>query len=67
MVIDFGKRVEMAVENTYFKKREEHSVIYKTAGRKEIENYKVVSGENVAASDINLLDVYRHQEEETSK
>lgn len=47
MVTDFGKRVEMAVENT-FQKEGGTCVIYKAAGRKEIENYKVVSGENVA-------------------
>ncbi|KAK3564490.1 hypothetical protein QTP86_022780 [Hemibagrus guttatus] len=34
MVVDFAKRMDMAVVNTYFQKREEHRVTYKSAGRK---------------------------------
>ena len=30
MVVDFATRMEMAVVNTYFKKREEHMVTYKS-------------------------------------
>ena len=30
MIVDFAKRMEMAVVNTYFKKREEHRVTYKS-------------------------------------
>lgn len=26
MIVDFGKRLEMAVKNIYFKKRKEHKV-----------------------------------------
>ncbi|MCJ8747555.1 hypothetical protein PDJAM_G00154780 [Pangasius djambal] len=62
MVVDFAKRMDMAVVNTYFQKREEHSVTYKSGGRstqvdyilcrrgtlKEISDYKVVVGESVA-------------------
>ena len=33
MVVDFATRMEMAVVNTYFKKREEHRVTYKIGGR----------------------------------
>ena len=33
MVVDFATRMEMAVLNTYFKKREEHRVTYKSGGR----------------------------------
>uniref|UniRef100_A0AAQ6IMB3 Endonuclease/exonuclease/phosphatase domain-containing protein n=1 Tax=Anabas testudineus TaxID=64144 RepID=A0AAQ6IMB3_ANATE len=33
MVVDFAKRMEMAVVNTYFQKREEHRVTYKRGGR----------------------------------
>ena len=33
MVIDFAKRMEMAVVNTYFKKELEHRVTYKSGGR----------------------------------
>ncbi|KAJ8364363.1 hypothetical protein SKAU_G00131940 [Synaphobranchus kaupii] len=62
MVVDFAKRMEMAVVNTYFKKREEHRVTYKSGGRftqvdyvlcrrcnlKEIGDCKVVAGESLA-------------------
>ena len=33
MVVDFATRMEMAVLNTYFKKREEHRVTYKSGGK----------------------------------
>ncbi|KAK3507261.1 hypothetical protein QTP70_012974 [Hemibagrus guttatus] len=62
MVVDFAKRMDMAVVNTYFHKREEHRVTYKSGGRrtqvdyilcrrgnlKEISDCKVVVGESVA-------------------
>ncbi|KAK3560234.1 hypothetical protein QTP86_002183 [Hemibagrus guttatus] len=62
MVVDFAKRMDMAVLNTYFQKREEHRVTYKSGGRrtqvdyilcrrgnlKEISDCKVVVGESVA-------------------
>ncbi|KAK3532782.1 hypothetical protein QTP86_028151 [Hemibagrus guttatus] len=62
MVVDFAKRMDMAVVNTYFQKREEHRVTYKSGGRrtqvdyilcrrgnlKEISACKVVVGESVA-------------------
>ncbi|KAK3572666.1 hypothetical protein QTP86_002032 [Hemibagrus guttatus] len=61
MVVDFAKRMDMAVVNTYFQKREEHRVTYKSGGRstqvdyilcrrgnlKEISDCKVVVGESV--------------------
>ncbi|KAK3570516.1 hypothetical protein QTP86_020094 [Hemibagrus guttatus] len=34
MVVDFAKRMDMSVVNTYFQKREEHRVTYKSGGRK---------------------------------
>ncbi|KAK3540484.1 hypothetical protein QTP70_032443 [Hemibagrus guttatus] len=34
MVVDFTKRMDMAVVNTYFQKREEHRVTYKSGGRR---------------------------------
>ncbi|XP_051790281.1 uncharacterized protein LOC127529729 [Erpetoichthys calabaricus] len=60
-IVDFAKRMDMAVVNTYFKKREEHRVMYKSRGRftqvdyilcrrvdlKEIEDCKVFAGESV--------------------
>ncbi|KAK3566856.1 hypothetical protein QTP86_004584 [Hemibagrus guttatus] len=62
MVVDFAKRMDMGVVNTYFQKREEHRVTYKSGGRrtqvdyilcrrgnlKEISDCKVVVGESVA-------------------
>ncbi|KAK3550307.1 hypothetical protein QTP86_024280 [Hemibagrus guttatus] len=62
MVVDFAKRIDMAVVNTYFQKREEHRVTYKSGGSrtqvdyilcrrgnlKEISDCKVVVGESVA-------------------
>ncbi|XP_065646141.1 NACHT, LRR and PYD domains-containing protein 6-like isoform X3 [Hydra vulgaris] len=62
MVVHFAKRIKMAVINTYFKKKEEHSVTYKSGGRgtqvdnilyrrrnlKEVSDCKVVPGESVA-------------------
>ncbi|KAK3556907.1 hypothetical protein QTP70_022404 [Hemibagrus guttatus] len=62
MVVDFAKRMDMAVVNTYFQKREEHRVTYKSGGRrtqvdyilcrrgnlKEITDCKVVVIESVA-------------------
>ncbi|KAK3551277.1 hypothetical protein QTP70_013955 [Hemibagrus guttatus] len=32
MVVDFAKRMDMGVVNTYFQKREEHRVTYKSGG-----------------------------------
>ncbi|KAG2468401.1 CFDP2 protein, partial [Polypterus senegalus] len=32
-IVDFAKRMDMAVVNTYFKKREKHRVTYKSGGR----------------------------------
>ncbi|KAK3562145.1 hypothetical protein QTP86_030147, partial [Hemibagrus guttatus] len=34
MVVDFAKRMDMGVVTTYFQKREEHRVTYKSGGRK---------------------------------
>ncbi|KAK3523668.1 hypothetical protein QTP70_007843 [Hemibagrus guttatus] len=62
MVVDFAKRMDMGVVNTYFQKREEHRVTYKSGGRrtqvdyilcrrgnlKEISDCKVVVGKSVA-------------------
>ncbi|KAK3529612.1 hypothetical protein QTP70_032034, partial [Hemibagrus guttatus] len=35
MVVDFAKRMDMAVVNTYFQKREEHRVTYKSGAQSE--------------------------------
>ncbi|KAI5108377.1 hypothetical protein C0J45_1971 [Silurus meridionalis] len=62
MVVDFAKRMKMAMVNTYFKKKEDHRVTYKSGGRctqmdfvlckrcnlKEIGDCKVLVGDSVA-------------------
>ncbi|KAI5097526.1 hypothetical protein C0J45_12835 [Silurus meridionalis] len=62
MVVDLSKRIEMAVVNTYFQKKEDHRVTYKSGGRctqvdyvlcrrcnlKEIGDCKVLAGDSVA-------------------
>ncbi|KAF7710698.1 hypothetical protein C0J45_1885 [Silurus meridionalis] len=62
MVVNFAKMMEMAVVNTYFKKKEDHRVMYKSGGRctqvdyilcrrcnlKEIGDCKVLAGDSVA-------------------
>ena len=32
MVVDFGKRMDLAIVNTYFKKKDEHRVTHKSGG-----------------------------------
>ena len=62
MVVDFGKRMDLAIVNTYFKKKDEHRVTYKSGGKstqvnyvmcrrrnlKEMCDYKVILNECVA-------------------
>ncbi|KAK3521007.1 hypothetical protein QTP86_015761, partial [Hemibagrus guttatus] len=58
MVVDFAKRIDMAVVNTYFQKKEEHKVTYKSGGRRTQIDFilcrrgncdcKVVVGDSVA-------------------
>ncbi|KAI5623219.1 hypothetical protein C0J50_17006 [Silurus asotus] len=62
MVVDFAKRMEIAVMNTYFKRKEDHRVTYKSGGSctqgdyilcrrcnlKEIGDCKVLAGDSVA-------------------
>ena len=62
MVVDFGKRLDLAIVNTYFKKKDEHRVTYKSGGKstqvdyvmcrrrnlKEMCNCKVILNEWVA-------------------
>ena len=33
MVVDFGKRMDLTIVNTYFKKKDEHRVTYKSGGK----------------------------------
>ena len=62
MIVDFAKRIDLAVVNTYFKKKDEHRVTYKTCGKssqvdyvmcrrrdlKEMCDYKVMVNQCVA-------------------
>lgn len=48
IVVDFAKRMKMAVVNAYFRKREEHRVTYKSGGRSMQVDYILVVGESVA-------------------
>ncbi|KAK3507048.1 hypothetical protein QTP70_003043, partial [Hemibagrus guttatus] len=41
MVVDFAKRMDMAVVNSYFQKREEHRVTYKSGGEDSFELHSV--------------------------
>ncbi|XP_033097632.1 uncharacterized protein LOC117101710 [Anneissia japonica] len=61
MIVDFAKRMDFAVVNTFFEKKMEHRVTYKSGGRstqvdyilyrrcnvKEIKDCKVIPGESV--------------------
>ena len=38
-VVDFAKRMDMTVANTYFRKKEEHRVTYKSGGRCSLVDY----------------------------
>ncbi|KAK3515140.1 hypothetical protein QTP70_007466 [Hemibagrus guttatus] len=40
MVVDFAKRMDMGVVNTYFQKWEEHRVTYKSGGRRTQKEFK---------------------------
>ena len=33
MVVDFAKRMDLAIVNTYFKKKDKHRVTYKSGGK----------------------------------
>ena len=61
IVVDFAKRIDLAIVNTYFKKIDEHRVTYKSEGKstqedyvmyrrnlKEMCNFKVILNEGVA-------------------
>ena len=66
-IVDFAKRMEMAVLNTYFRKKEEHRITYKSGGRctqvdyilcrrsnlKEAGDCKVGAGDDVARQHCN--------------
>ncbi|XP_061661528.1 uncharacterized protein LOC133492816 [Syngnathoides biaculeatus] len=55
MVVDFAKRMEMAVVNTYFQKREEHIVTYKSGGRSTQVDYILCRRCNLKITDCEVV------------
>ena len=47
MVMDFGKRMDLAIVNTYFKKKDEHRVTYKSGGKSTQVDYVMCRRRNL--------------------
>ena len=47
MVVDFGKTMDLAIVNTYFKKKDEHRVTYKSGGKSNQVNYVICRRRNL--------------------
>ena len=47
MVVDFGKRMDLAIVNTYFKKKVEHRVTYKSGGKSTQVDYVMCRRSNL--------------------
>ena len=47
MVVDFGKRMALAIVNTYFKKKDEHRVTYKSGGKSTQVDYVMCRRRNL--------------------
>ena len=47
MVVDFGKRMGLAIVNTYFKKKHEHRVTYKSGGKSTQVDYVMCRRRNL--------------------
>ena len=47
MIVDFGKRIDLAIVNTYFKKKDEHKVTYKRGGKSAQVNYVMCGSRNL--------------------
>ena len=47
MVVDFGKSMNLAIVNTYFKKKYEHRVTYKTGGKSTQADYVMCKRRNL--------------------
>ena len=47
MVVDFGKRIDLAIVNTYFKKKDEHRVTYKSGGKSTQVDYMMCRRRNL--------------------
>ena len=47
MIVDFGKRMNLAIVNTYFKKKDEHRVTYKSGGKSTQVDYVMCRRRNL--------------------
>ena len=47
MVVDFGKRMDLAIVNTYFKKKDKHRVTYKSGGKSTQVDYMMCRRRNL--------------------
>ena len=47
MVVDFGKRIDLVIINTYFKKKDEHRVTYKSKGKSTQVDYVTCKRRNL--------------------
>ena len=47
IVVDFGKRMDLAIVNTYFKKKDEHRVTYKSGGKSTQVDYVMCRKRNL--------------------
>ena len=47
MVLDLGKSMDLAIVNTYFKKKDDHRVTYKTGGKSTQVNYVICRRRNL--------------------
>ena len=47
MIVDFGKRMDLAIVNAYFKKKDEHRVTYKSGGKRAQVDYVMCRRRNL--------------------
>ena len=47
MVVNFGKRMDLAIVNTYFKKKDEHRMTYKSGGKSTQVDYVMCRRRNL--------------------
>ena len=47
MVVNFAKRMDLAIVNTYFKKKDEHRVTYKSGGKSTLVDYVMCKRRNL--------------------
>ena len=47
MIVNFGKKMDLAIVNTYFKKKDEHKVTYKSIGKSIQVNYVMCKRRNL--------------------